>query len=67
MEGTMRIMSDHGTRRGVSLVQVAMVLGLITVISVASFFALGTTASQALNTTATNAGDPSTLVSRFSH
>ena len=63
----MRIKSVRGNRRGVSLVQVGLVLALVTVIAVGSFFALGTSTSQGLNTTATGAGNPSALVSHFNH
>lgn len=63
----MRTKSVCGNRRGVSLVQMAVVLAVVTVVSLGSFFAMGTATSVWLNAAATNAGDPSTLVSRFNH
>jgi hypothetical protein len=61
----MRSKSVRGNRRGVSLVQAVTVLAVVTVISIGSYFALGTATEQGLQTTATGAGNPSALVSHF--
>jgi hypothetical protein len=63
----MRTKKVRGNRRGVTMVQVGLVLAVVTVIAVGSFFALGTSTSQGLDTAATGAGNPSALVSHFNH
>ena len=61
----MRFKSVRGSRRGVSLVQAVTVLAVVTIVSIGSYFALGTATRQGLQTTATGAGTPSALVSHF--
>jgi Flp pilus assembly pilin Flp len=52
-------------RRGVSTVQVALLLALITMAIVGAVKTMGTNAKTSLNTTATNVADPSSLPARF--
>lgn len=52
-------------RRGITTVQVALLLALITMAIVGALKTMGTNAKTSLTTTAGNIADPSTLPARF--
>lgn len=52
-------------RRGVTTVQVAVMLAVITLAIISAVKTLGTNAKTSLTSTAGNVADPSTLPSRF--
>ncbi|NIL97493.1 MAG: hypothetical protein GTO76_07465 [Planctomycetales bacterium] len=62
----MRRLKKPGRRRGISSVQVAVVLAVIVVAVIATVNSLGSRASSEMLDTAGRVGDPSTLPARFS-
>jgi hypothetical protein len=56
----------HRLRRGVTTTQIALVLVFVVILVMATMATLGTSTRQSLNATATNAGNPNSLVTRFS-
>ena len=64
-KGAMQTIHSRRARRGTTTPQVALIVVLLCVALLASIAVLGTRTRTSMNAAASNAGDPSTLVTRF--